>query len=215
MIKVVEPSAEILILKGVEALRAIEAAGRISHASEDAQTEDSYLRFIQAVVIDHGDWSIVEHVSASVLFTVDRGVSHELVRHRLASYTQSSTRFINYAKKMPPEFIVPPGLDLDTYQGWCAVVAVAEQAYRDMIATGYAPQIARSVLPNALATKIIMTCNLRNWRHFLLMRTTRETHPQMRQVTIPLLRDFQTRVPLLFADIEPDCRQVENLKKAR
>ena len=106
--KIVKPYAKIMepdLLAG--ALKRIEYSARISHGSEDAQTEDSAERFIRAVVLQHGDWSVVEHVSASVEFLVDRGITHEIVRHRIASYTQSSTRFINYAKKMPPTFIYP------------------------------------------------------------------------------------------------------------
>ncbi|MDE2098740.1 MAG: FAD-dependent thymidylate synthase [Patescibacteria group bacterium] len=143
------------------------------------------------------------------------GISHELVRHRLASYTQSSTRFINYVKKMPPMFVKPAEITIALDGIWENAVKASEAAYKSLIEAGVAPQIARSVFPNALATKVVMTCNLRNWRHFLLMRTTKETHPQMRQVTIPLLAQFKKAVPLLFDDIEPGQRQADNLKKAR
>lgn len=212
----VKPSANIASdFDGIAALRTIEGIGRISHASEDAQTETSYERFIRSVVLDHGDWSIVEHVSASVVFVVDRGISHELVRHRLASYTQSSTRFINYVKKMPPAFVKPVEMPPSVECAWENAINTSEAAYKSMIEAGVAPQIARSVFPNALATKVVMTCNLRNWRHFLLMRTTKETHPQMREVTIPLLARFKKAVPLLFDDIESGQRQADNLKKAR
>ena len=98
---------------GIDLLQRIEWAGRISHRSEDAQTAESWKRFIPAVVIDHGDWSIVEHASVSVDMYVDRGVTHELVRHRLFSFTQESTRFVNYEKKMPASFIEPMGLTDD------------------------------------------------------------------------------------------------------
>lgn len=213
---------------GIEALRVIEYYGRISHRSEDAQTEESWKRFIPAVVISKGDWSIVEHVSATVEFTVDRGITHEIVRHRLFSFTQESTRFVNYEKKMPASFIEPYGLtdsveragngeavELSTKQMWDHAIQTCEWIYKQLVGKGVAPQIARSILPNGLAAKIIMTGNLRNWRHFLLMRTTVESHPQMREVTIPLLAEFKSAVPLLFDDIEPGARQVDNLKKAR
>jgi thymidylate synthase (FAD) len=149
---------------GIRLLKKIEWCGRISHRSEDAQTDDSWDRFIRTVVLGHGDWSIVEHASATVDMLVDRGITHEIVRHRLFSYTQESTRFVNYEKKMPPSFI---------------------------------------------------TGNLRNWRHFFIMRTTKEAHPQMRQVTIPLLQEFQTKIPILFEDIEPMAKQSESMKRAR
>jgi len=211
---------------GVDALRAIEFVGRISHRSEDAITHDSHLRFIQAVVLGHGDWSIVEHCSATVDFTVDRGITHEIVRHRLFSYIQESTRFVNYEKKMPPSFICPfdgnpnspltgDSINNDRLAFWRAAVATSEASYRDLINIGVAPQIARSVLPNALASRILMTGNFRSWRHFLIMRTTKESHPQMREVTIPLLAQFKECIPLLFDDIEPNQHQAANMRLPR
>lgn len=243
--KIVKPYARIVnpeILSG--ALRAIEYAARISHGSEDAQTEDSAERFLRAVVLGHGDWSVVEHVSASVEFLVDRGITHEIVRHRIASYTQSSTRFINYAKKMPPTFIYPkpevecpfcldghppnfneyeqwthntgPATAFCEYDfGWLRAISECESAYGHLLGAGWRPQEARSVFPNALSSKIMMTCNLRSWRHFFLMRTSKEAHPQMRQVTIPLLAEFQNLAPVLFEDIIPEQRQVDNIAKGR
>ena len=147
----------------------------------------------------------------------------------MGSYTQESTRFVNYEKKMPASFIMPPGLsDDDTERAgngepvelslaeiWNHAIHTAEQSYKRMIASGVTPQIARSVFPNALASRIVTTYNLRNWRHFLLMRTTREAHPQMRQVTIPLLKEFQEKIPVLFEDIEPEAKQADNMRKMR
>jgi thymidylate synthase (FAD) len=198
-------------------LRRIEFCARISHRSEEAQTEGSWDRFIRAVVIGHGDWSVVEHASVSVDMLVDRGITHELVRHRLFSFTQESTRFVNYEKKMPPSFIGPPIPTSPAHiaEDWSAAIQSCERVYKSLIADGIAPQIARSVFPNALASRIIMTGNLRNWRHFLIMRTTKESHPQMRQVTIPLLAEFQAKIPILFEDIEPNSKQSEAIKKAR
>lgn len=201
-------------------LRKIEWCGRISHRSEDAQTHDSWQRFIKAVVLDHGDWSIVEHASVTVDMLVDRGVTHELVRHRLFSFTQESTRFVNYEKKMAPSFINPLHCEQqynnETTSGWYwRAINQCEESYRGMIAEGCPPQIARSVFPNALASRIVVTGNLRSWRHLMIMRTTKETHPQFRQVTIPLLAEFQATIPLLFSDIEPLARQADNLRLPR
>lgn len=225
------PSATYDALDGKIALRRIEYFGRISHRSEDKQTNDSWERFIKNVVMEHGDWSITEHASVTVDFMVDRGITHEIVRHRLFSYTQESTRFVNYEKKMPPSFINPshcigaiPTSAPDALgftdnpkamDAWEAAIVQCEESYKTMLAAGCAPQIARSVLPNALASRIAMTGNLRSWRHFLIMRTTREAHPQMRQVTIPLLADFQKFIPLLYDDIEPMAKQSEQMKLAR
>jgi thymidylate synthase (FAD) len=226
--------------QGIRMLRKIERIARISHRSEEAQTETSWDKFLRAVVLSHGDWSVTEHASISVEFYVDRGITHEIVRHRLASYTQESTRFVNYEKKMPPSFLYPKtwdapewgvdGVRTDTAvkddecrdkffqqfdKDWLNCISVVEDTYKKLIAKGWKPQEARSILPNALGSKIVMTCNLRNWRHFLLMRTTRETHPQCREVTIPLLKIFQERIPIFYEDIEPMGSQVDAIAKGR
>ena len=205
---------------GIPLLRKIEFCGRISHRSEDAQTSDSWQRFIKAVVLDHGDWSITEHASVTCDFLVDRGITHELVRHRLMSFTQESTRFVNYEKKIPPSIIWPFPLPIEeTHEAirdhWVKAMAECEKAYKALLAYGVTPQIARSVFPNALASRIIITANLRSWRHVLIMRTTKESHPQMREVMIPLLQEFKDTIPLLYDDIEPNMKQSEAMKKAR
>lgn len=216
--KIIEPSAELINPKtnqdGIQVLRFIEGMARISHNSEEAQTEDSWKRFLEAVVLSHGDWSVVEHSVATVIFKIDRGCTHEIVRHRLFSYTQSSTRFINYLKK-PIEFIRPENLPDSELDLWRESVEKSLWTYEQMLHRKMSPQLARSVLPNALAATISMTGNLRNWRHFFLMRSSRETHPDLRRVVVPLLKTFQECIPLLFDDIEPLARQIDNLKKAR
>ena len=223
------------------ALSRIEYAARISHRSEENAGLDPQ-RFIKSVVIDHGDWSVVEHISVSVEMVVDRGITHEIVRHRIASYTQESTRFVNYAKKMPPAFIYPKlnveciyctGNDTPTPRidnskpwlhglgevecsydpSWLMGIYIAEESYKALLIKGWRPQEARSVFPNALASKIIITMNLRSWRHFFLMRTSKEAHPQMRQVTIPLLSEFKKLIPVLYDDIIPESRQIDNICK--
>lgn len=103
----------------------------------------------------------------------------------------------------------------DALYYWEQSINQAEEAYKNLIKSDTSLQIARSVLPNALASKIIMTGNLRSWRHFFLMRTTKESHPQMRQVTIPLLEEFQSKIPILYEDIFPEAKQSENLKKGK
>ena len=202
---------------GIRLLRRIEWCARISHRSEEAMTEGSYNRFLRSVVLEHGDWSVVEHASVSCDFYVDRGITHELVRHRLFAFTQESTRFVNYEKKRPPSVIsaFDPVTQQQQWHVWERGIHETESAYKQLIALGVAPQLARSVFPNALASRIIITGNLRNWRHFLLMRTTKEAHPQMRQVTIPLLEEFRHKIPIFYEDIEPLAKQSENLKKGR
>lgn len=216
--KIIESSFEILepknLIAGIELLRKIEKLARISHRSEDRQTDDSYDRFLRFVVMSKGDWSVVEHASATVIFRVDRGVTHELVRHRLFSFTQESTRFVNYKKKGEIEFIRPDGISLSSV-GWLDSLEHAEKGYLALLETGYSPQIARSVLPNALASTIAVTGNLRNWRAFFLQRVTKEAHPDFRRVVLPLLVEFQNRIPILYEDIKPEIHQIESLSRPR
>jgi thymidylate synthase (FAD) len=205
---------------GMNQLRFIEHMARISHRSEDKQTDDSWLRFLTAVVMQKGDWSVVEHEVATVIFRVDRGVTHELVRHRLFSFTQESTRFVNGRKSYPEglEFISPSFVGNDPVMAqanWRAELYNSEQAYFEQLDMGQPPQIARSLLPNALAATIAVTGNLRNWRHILIMRTTQETHPDFKRIMIPLLNMFRERIPLLFDDIIPNQKQSEALSKPR
>ncbi len=222
--KIIEPSFELSTPfgpltpeGGVQMLRFIEKQARISHRSEEAQTQDSWKRFITAVVIGHGDWSVTEHASVTATIRVDRGVTHELVRHRLFSFTQESTRFVRYFGQM--EFIVPaPAERIEDpvfMELWTKGMEQAEQNYGRAISQNWRPQEARSLLPNALAATIAVTGNLRNWRHFFLMRTSKETHPDMTRVVVPVLERFQQCVPLLYDDIKPLVRQIENLRKAK
>ena len=220
--KIIEPSFELSTpiwffdLKradGIMLLQFVEKMARISHRSEDRQTSDSWERFIQAVVLQHGDWSVTEHASLTATLRVDRGVTHELVRHRLFSFTQESTRFVRYRGEL--ECIVPVGVrNLESPAGfaWRAAMADAENTYHDMLDWGAKPEQARSVLPNGVASTIAMTGNLRNWRHFFLMRTTKETHPDMKRITIPMLQKFKEVVPMLYDDIAPESRQIDNMR---
>ncbi len=229
--KIVEPYARMLSprpidgkweytkMDGLNALRNIEYYARVSHASEDAMTPGSWLRFLRSVVQQHGDWSVTEHEKVTCEFLVDRGITHEIVRHRLASYTQESTRFINYKKKGgEAKFIRPPDIaddNVNTLSYWTSSVFTAEHSYMELVDRGIKPQIARGVLPNSLASKIIMTMNLRGWRHFFVMRTSAQAHPQMRQVTDPLLAEFKDKIPIFYEDIIPGMQQSEAMRLAR
>lgn len=221
---------------GIELIRRVEWCARISHRSEDKVTEDSWRRFLQDVIIKHGDWSVVEHCLVNVDALVDRGITHEIVRHRLASYTQESTRFVRYFKEKegdvinPAQFIYPQvdvecarclGNGAEVHDGcpylstWISAILNAESFYKELLQKGWRPQEARSVFPNALASRIVITMNLRTWRHFFVMRTSAQAHPQMRQVTIPLLEEFKKNIPLIYDDIVPNGQQSEMMKLVR
>lgn len=223
--KIVEPSFEVLTpfgllteQVGVQMLQFVERMARISHRSEERQTNDTWKRFLETHVLGHGDWSVTEHASLTVIFRVDRGCTHELVRHRLFSFTQESTRFVNYGKQTDLEFIQPARIEdgghvYSNIPMWRTSVSASEETYRTLLANGVRPQEARSVLPNALAATIAVTGNLRSWRWFFLARTTKETHPDFLRVSVPLLETFKASIPLLYDDVEPLQKQSVSMAK--
>ena len=185
-------------------LELIEITGRTAYKSEDKITLDSANKFVESI-LKRGHESVIEHFNITVRFVTDRGVTHEIVRHRLVSYTQESTRYCNYSKK-GMTFIAPVFWNKDTedYQIWLMAMEAAETYYNILLNDSYAatPQEARSVLPNSLKTEIVCTTNIREWRHILKLRTSKAAHPQMRALMIPLLKELQTLLPILFNDIE-------------
>lgn len=186
-------------------LKQLEMAGRTAYKSEDKITSDSAKDFVK-MILKRGHLSVLEHQSITVRVVCDRGVSHEIVRHRLASYTQESTRYCNYTKgKFGSEItVIEPCFwtkDDEKRKVWEQTIAQVETGYNKLIELGATPQEARSVLPNSLKTEVVMTMNLREWRHFLTLRTSKAAHPQMREIAIPLLTMFKERVPIVFDDI--------------
>jgi thymidylate synthase (FAD) len=203
-VKIVKQSFKILGNPDGEAmLFRIEAAGRTCYKSEDKITSESAPKFVR-MVLERGHESVIEHESVSVRIVCDRGVSHEIVRHRLASYSQESTRYCNYSKEQFGEEITviePPGLCDRSSLLWREMMYKCESTYLRLLGMGTTPQIARSVLPNSLKTEIVMTCNVREWRHFFKMRTSKAAHPQMREIACPMLAEFRKRFPVLFDDV--------------
>ena len=204
--RIVNASFEIVDeVRPEEILKSIERFGRVCYKSESNITEDSAVSFITRI-IKNGHESVIEHEKLSVKFTCDRGVSHEIVRHRIASYSQESTRYCNYTKeKFGNEltFIKPFFWEEDSpqYKIWLAAMSNAEKTYMQLISSGITPEQARTVLPNSLKTEIIVTMNLREWRHFFKLRTSNRAHPQMREISIPLLQRLKTLLPCIFYDI--------------
>ena len=204
--KIISPSFDILTpLNGQKILEHIELCGRVCYKSEDKITDTSAAGFV-AGIIKRGHETVLEHFSITVKFVCDRGVSHELVRHRLASYCQESTRYCDYAKDGfggEITFIKPFFLTAGTYafNCWRSVCSEIESAYFELLNAGCSPQEARSVLPNSLKTEVVMTANLREWRHFFKLRTAPAAHPQMREIAVPLLHQMQELIPVVFDDI--------------
>lgn len=205
----IDPSYEILaICCGDEQLSLIENAGRTCYKSVNQIGWDSTEAFVKAIV-RRGHESVLEHSLMTVKFICDRGVSHEIVRHRLASFSQESSRYCNYASdKFGNQlcFIIPSMFSLDSegFDIWKTAMATAEESYLRLINLGYKPEEARSVLPNSIKTEIVMSANFREWRHFFQVRAARyagKAHPQMEEIARPLLREVQKRVPIVFDDI--------------
>ena len=220
--RLIKPYTEILNkVDGMERLKFLELCGRVCYKSEDLITDDSAKSLITAIV-KRGHESVLEHVSMSVRFVCDRGVSHELVRHRLCAFSQESTRYCDYSKdKFNKEitFIIPPWVDvkegvyklngttpfsLESDWGanncWFHSLLVSEIRYFSMLKE-WSPQQARSVLPNSLKTEIIVTANLREWKHIFRLRTAKEAHPQMAELMRPLLDEFKTIFPIIYDEI--------------
>ena len=184
--------------KPCKPLELIERAGRTCYKSEDKISQGSALKFVQ-MLKNSGHESVIEHAVASVRFVTNRGVTHELVRHRLASFSQESTRYVNYYMDM--EFIKPVWWDDSTakakrmFKNSCLL---CERNYLSLLSYGWRPEQAREVLPNSLKTEIVMTANLREWMHVFNLRCSKKAHPQMRELMISCREGFRKEIPILF-----------------
>ena len=217
--KLIKPYYKIISeIKSEEMIKSIEVAGRTCYKSEDKITEESAEEFIK-MLLKKGHESVLEHEKISILFVCDRGISHELVRHRLASFSQESTRYCNYSKDkfenqitfilpywvqiLPGDYIILPDC-AESNNGdeeWISMMLDTEETYINLISKGWQPQQARSVLPNALKTEVFMTANLREWRLILKQRISKAAHPQMRELMCPLLDELKILIPIIFNDI--------------
>ncbi|MBW8001727.1 MAG: FAD-dependent thymidylate synthase [Planctomycetes bacterium] len=219
----VKPSFEILSIMGYDPahemlpcdtpIALIEHAGRTCYKSEDQITATSAINFVK-MILKRGHESVLEHSAVTVKFVIDRGVSHEWVRHRLCAFSQESTRYCNY--KGGVTFVIPPWVDIDpgdydtpddlggedqANYDWAQLVYSTEETYMNLLHLGWSPQQARSVLPNSLKTELVVTANFREWRHIFKLRTAKAAHPQMQEIMIPTLKEFQKRVPVIFDGI--------------
>lgn len=209
--KIIKPTVKLLWITP-NAEKAIERAGKICYKSENNITEDSHKQFISNIIKRNHE-AVLEHASASFLIICDRGVSHELVRHRLASYCQESTRYCNYSKdKFNNEltFIEPcffKSMDSSKEEenrqwAWAAAMAQSENYYKEMIELGATPEEARSVLPNSLKTEIVITANLREFRHVIKLRTSKAAHPQIKEVIDMVKNILIEQCSSIFEDLK-------------
>lgn len=213
----VRPSVEILrIDEG--ALQHIEVCGRTCYKSGEKITEGSAEVFAR-MILKLGHESVLEHSSATVRIICDRATSHQLVRHRISSFSQESQRYVDYTKGGHVAFVIPPNcthimegtsdatsqMQLpDAYPDehtWFCAMLDAEHNYLSLRGRGWRPEQARTVLPNSARTEVIMTENLRSWRNFFGLRADNAADPQMREIAFPLLSLFQGRIPILFDNI--------------
>lgn len=207
--KVIDPSYEILDhIDGDRVVEKIERVGRVCYKSEDKIAPGTAAKFVE-MLINRGHEAMLEHASFSVKFVVDRGVSHEIVRHRLASFAQESTRYCNYGKAGEVTFIRPSAewaqeTENIQFDSWLDSLEMSEKAYLSMVNDGCTrctPQEARAVLPNSLKTEIVVTANLREWRHVFKLRTAAAAHPDMQAIMRPLCLELKMKIPVVFADI--------------
>jgi len=204
--RTVEPTHEIVSMPDPDAaLSVIEQAGRTCYKSEHKMQEGSAGDFIRRI-LRSGHESVIEHGSVTVRFICDRGVSHELVRHRLAAYSQESTRYANYAReRFGSEIsVIRPTFwseESQEFALWREAMEKCEAAYMELLNQGAKPQQARAVLPNSLKTEVVMTANFREWRHVFRLRCSKAAHPQIREVMLPLLEEMSKRFPPLFEDV--------------
>jgi len=217
--RLVKPSFEIMRIMGHESggmntIEFIEKCGKVCYKSEAGITPGSAKKFVQKLN-DLGHESVIEHSAMTVKFICDRGVSHELVRHRLCAFSQESTRYCNY--KGGVTFVIPPWIELtpgiynagdinDLFldycpeQDWFYAMLHSEDIYISLLSK-WSPQQARSVLPNSLKTEIVVTANFREWKHIFNLRCSKAAHPQMRELMIPLLKDCKRLIPIIFDEI--------------
>jgi len=191
-------------IDGQKILKNLERYGRVCYKSEGRITSESAGSFLQNAM-KRGHFSIIEHEKVTVRVICDRGVTHEWVRHRVASYSQESTRYCNYGKLgfqyIYPFFVKFPSQE---YAEWKQAVTDATLHYLNLLKYGWTPQEARGVLPNSLKTEIIVTHNIREWRHFFYLRCSAGAHPQIREISLLLLKEFQKRIPILLDDFKID-----------
>lgn len=204
--RIIKPSIEVIdSIDADRIIRKLERIGRVCYKSESKISDNSAPVFLSNI-LKSGHESVIEHEAISVRVICDRGVSHEIVRHRIASYSQESTRYCNYSQeRFGSELtVIKPVFwneESKEYRIWVDMMQQIEKKYNELIKNGAAPQEARSILPNSLKTEIVMTMNLREWRHFFRLRTSNRAHPQMREIALMILTEFKKEIPIFFDDI--------------
>jgi thymidylate synthase (FAD) len=194
-------------------LEHLERCGRICYKSEDRITEDSAGRFVQ-MLRNSGHESVLEHISLTAIVICSRACSHQLVRHRIAAYSQESMRYVNYGKYENLQVICPPSIgleegsyhtgytDLDQKTGWLGIVGLCYEEYLHELAEGIKPEDARYLLPHCSKTELAVTFNIRQWRHIFQERAlNKHAQWEIRDIFSGILQDLKQRIPVVFDDL--------------
>ena len=197
--KIIEPSVELIdFIDGDEILKKIERCGRVCYQSQPK--DDSAEKFVR-MLIKRGHESVLEHVSLTFHIICDRAIQNELVRHRHASFSVESTRFVKYGDL---EVIKPERIKFDTpfFFDWQNAILYAQNTYEALVECGLPPEDARDVLPLCLKSELYMTANLREWRHILKLRTDKAAHPKMRFIMNQILGIFKEKLHVIVEDFQ-------------
>ena len=207
MVKVYKESVEIMTpLDGDMIMKHLELCIRNCYKSEDKIEPGSAERMIRKIIeLKHE--AMLEHFSISVRIITDVGVYKDLTRHRIASFAIESTRYCNYSKgKFGSELgvMVPPELQEGTeeYNIWFNAMEEIEKAYNALAAKGYKADVCRMLLPHSTKSSVILTANIREWRHIFKLRTAKAAHPTVQSVMKRVLVQFKKHIPIFFEDIE-------------
>lgn len=200
--KILEPIIEVENFNGIDIMKKIERACRTCYRSEDKITDDSY-KTLLTNCINRGHESVLEHEKISIRMVCDIGVYKDLTRHRFASFSIESTRYCNYGKDKfdnQIKYIKPVHIEEGTqnYKIWKETMEFIEKQYLLMMEKGAKPDELRMLLPHSTAAQVCMTANIREWKHILLLRCSKMTHPAVRQLLIPLLIKFKEEMPEIF-----------------
>jgi thymidylate synthase (FAD) len=223
--KIIKPSIDEIIFhipEGYTVETWLEKCGRTCYLSSDKITEDSASRFVK-MIRDRGHHAMLEHAMVSVRITTDRAIANEMVRHRLASFAQESTRYCNYTKnkfennitivEQPTLNIDLPKEELESSEAikvWTAAMETAEYFYQKLIKLGIKPEIARSVLPLGLKTEIVLSANLREFRHIIKLRCASSAHPAIRSIFLEILQKLYDRIPSVYEDLYKEFLEDKN-----
>lgn len=205
--KIIQPSVELIDdINPADIYKKIERCGRVSHQSKPREeTVGEFVRNESAIpfvrmLIKCGHESVLEHVSLTFHIICDRAIMAELTRHRLASFTVESTRYVKYDElTVIKPFSTPDGSDFTFWH----MMRNTERNYLFLVEQGVKPELARAVLPLCLATELYMTANLRELRHILKLRTNKAAHPQMRFIAGQILAILRDKLPVIVEDIQP------------